>query len=419
MNVRSNKILAIAVFLFIGLSASAQWTCRSKLGANLKPLKKDFPLLWASEVTWGEGMMNDRHIRNAMFFVGADYTIKKKHKFYLEGGIKSWYNSLGSPEDLKQPFFKTKPGLREAFYRHKQKNMNFILGLHSMKLDDYFLVNERGIGISYRHNIDNYKLNVGIATVGKDFSRFGSFCSVHYLYNLIRDRDLAYLGNEPFQTNFGAFILTWTPPKKSSGSEFESDDEFGEFDEEPKKEILKEAGVIYYQEFGEWIEDIPVYYGAFGKLELLGMELRLEALNHTKVDNDAVIYHAKLSRMLTWDSGSRTIFAAGYFGKYDIDENAKVFPSYSNLFAGEVLRMDVVDMPLIQVSAKHNFPKYKIHFKGQMVTQFEGEDFREYNFAFGKTFKKHFKLTFMFSRIEANPLNEIFYMGRGELRITF
>ncbi|MBN2681660.1 MAG: hypothetical protein JXR58_04075 [Bacteroidales bacterium] len=417
------KYFLLILFISTSFVSFSQWTCRSKLGASLKPIIKDKPLLWAAEVTLGEGFMNDREIRNAMVFLGFDYSFKKS-QFYIEGGFKSWYNSLGAPENLKTPFQQSKPGAREVFYRFRDKKNDLIIGLHSMKIDDYFLVNERGMGLSYRKTKDDWKYNFSLATVGKDFSRFGTFCSVHYLYNLLKDRNLAYLGNKPGQTNFASFIVSWNPSGKKK-SKAVSDDGFEEFSEfesddetKPKFNPLKQLGYLVYGEFGSWIDTMPFYTGVFSKLEFFGVELKIEALIHIKENNNALVINPSIQKTKEWDNGSRTLFSLGYFNKIDIDKNAFVFPSFSNLFAGEALRMDVVDLPLIQMAGRHNFPKYKTQIKAQLVKQFADTDFQEIDMSVGKTFGKHTKLTLMFSRITAKQLLEIFYLGRLELRIT-
>jgi len=418
MSAQLTKKLLLFIFLISIIPLSAQWSCPSKLGAHLKPFCKKFPVEWAVEVTVGQGWMNDRSVRNAMIFAGFNYSFKKS-TFYLEGGNKAWYNSLDAPENLKGPFQNTKPGLRELFYKYGNKNKSLIAGLHSMKIDDYFLVNERGVGLSYRQKMGNFKFNAGLATVGKDFSRQGSFCSVFFLYNVVKDRDLAHLGNRPGQTNFGAMVLTWTPPeKKKGGDEFSSTDEF-ESESEPEKKLIKEAGAVYYQEFGSWVKEMPIYFGGFTTLNIHGFEFQIEALGHLKTDNNAIVYNPKINRTWTWDSGSQTLFTLGYIGKYDLNTDAKVFPLFSNLFAGEVLRLDAVDMPFMQMAARHNFPKIRVQLKAQVVGQFENQHFREYDFSIGKTLYKNFKLTGMFSRIEADMLDEIYYMARFELRFTF
>ncbi|MEA3445087.1 MAG: hypothetical protein U9R19_10225 [Bacteroidota bacterium] len=467
MNVRFKILALIIISLSLNFDLFSQWTCRSKLANHLKPFSKDFPLSWGIESTIGHGYMNDREITNAMMFVGLDYSFGH-HQFYFEGGGKSWRNTL----DKKNNHFFNKryPGIREGFYKYYDENNTITLGFQQFLAGDYFLVRERGTGLSYKRKLGRIDIDVNMASVLKDYSRFGSFCSVHYLYNVVRDRHYPYLGEEFGDSNFASFVIKFTPSKSrrekkaskkntenefeefedfedsSSEDEFEdfedgaTEDEFDEFENDSdefedfdeiskkakpsvinyfKKKLLYETGMVLYREFGNGIDVPIIYVGAFADLSLpYEFSLKSELL-HQEIENQrALIYHFKLSKSYKWKKGNRTSFALGYYGKLNFDENAKAQMSYSNLFIGEVMRLDAYDMPMYQLSAKHNFPKIRLHIKLQAVKQLNDDEISELNIAVGKTFFKNIKLTSMFSKMEANSLNDTFYMGRLEMRIT-
>ncbi|GAB4283644.1 MAG: hypothetical protein Kow0068_08530 [Marinilabiliales bacterium] len=411
------KRLTISIYLIlITLIVSGQWECRSKLGAHLKPFYKDFPLMWALEFTGGHGYMNDRDITNVMFFLGLDYK-HKNHEIYLEGGRKAWHNSLGAPSNynstrVSDNYFQVKRfGIREGFYRYTKDNTSFTAGFFSMNFGDYFLVNERGLGLKYINTFGNFSLQATAASVLKQFSRFGTFCSVHYLYNIIPETNSAYLGESIGETNFAGAILKWKPNNNN-------DNEFNEFGTS-KESIFKEAGLLYYQELGSGVDELSIHYGFTAQwLFPLKINLESELLHQYKNNNQDIIYYLKAYKQFNYGKYGQTIIALGYFGDYKIDDNALPYTSFSNLFIGEVMRMDIMDMPLYQLSAKHRIPKWKTQFKIQATKQFTNQHISEYDLAIGKTFFNNAKFTIMACRMDADILNEIYYMLRGELRIT-
>ena len=456
MNVKFKIFVLIAISLSLNFDLFSQWTCRSKLPNHLKPFSKNFPLSWAIESTIGHGYMNDREITNMMMFAGLDYSFGH-HQFYFEGATKGWRNTL----DKKNDAFLNKryQGIREGYYKYYNENTNLVIGFQQFLAGEYFLVKERGVGLSYKRNLGRFDIDANISSVLKDYSRFGSFCSVHYLYNVVRDRHYPYLGESFGDSNFASLVIKYTPskPKREKKSskeksedefdEFEdfgdestddefadfddaSSDEFAEFDETEntkhpsvlnyfKKKLLYETGFVLYNEFGNGIDTSKIYLGAFADFSLpYEFSLKSEIL-HQEIENQrALIYHFKLSKFYKWKKGNRTSFAFGYYGKLNYNDEAKAQMSFSNLFIGEVMRLDVYDMPLYQLSMKHNFPKIRLHVKLQAVKQMKDDEISEINLAIGKTFYKSVKLTSMFSKMEANSLSETFYMGRLELRIT-
>ncbi|MCP4583125.1 MAG: hypothetical protein GY839_16075 [candidate division Zixibacteria bacterium] len=460
------KFLLILVFcLSINNISSAQWDCRSKLPANLKPILANSPLTWGIEGTFGQGRLSDRDISNIMIFGALDYS-KVNHQLYFENGWKYWRNAdtLGTHD-------KSRFGPRELFYRYNRESGSLVAGLQSMTFGDYLLVNERAIGINLDQKLGAFDISMNAASVLDNYSRYGTFCSVKYLYDIIPGRSYPFQGESVGETNFGGIVLTWSPSKKKKAKaaeesstsidedefeefdefeesdEFEETDEFDEFEdtsefdeftetdefdefeavdefapleEKTKKKWLKKAGLIFYEEFGSEIDKSKYYFGALAELSLL-WEIKFESeMLYQRIDKEqALIYFLRTQNEHVWNFGSRTSWSAAYYGKYDIDDNAAIGLSFSNLFIGEVVRLDAMDMPLYQVAIKHNLPPIKTHFKLQVTGQLDDHKINEIDLAIGKTFMRKYKLTGIFSRIESDILDEAKYMARLELRAIF
>ncbi len=414
-----NKFLLIATFLTICTSISAQWTCRSKIAGNMKPFRENSKLMWAGETTSGVGMMNDRYLLNAIQFFAFSYT-SKSHDFYIDGGFKHWTNRQGS-----QKFWKNRPGLRELFHRYQKGKFNITTGLQTINMGDHFLVNERAWGISSSYKKGELSYKFSAATVTKDFAKMGTFCSVRYLYD-IPGRWYPNMGNGFGETNFVGGTLLWTPSWKKKSKKSESADEFEEFDEftseefeKPKKHFLKKAGLVFYDEFGNGFAENKLFLGLMAEFELPFEFMFQPEILHMNSENDALIYMLRLRKVHIWPKGNRTMFTAQYLDKYELSDHKSLGPSYSNLFMGEVFRMDSHDMPVGLIALKHNFPKIRLHVKLQAAQQFQGENMQEFNLAVGKTFFKSLKLTAMFSKFNADIENIPSYLARLEIRLTF
>ena len=428
------KISISILLLFISLAGFSQWECPSKLPVHLKPFYEKVPLNWAAEITPAFGVMTDRTIMNGMVF-GALQFVGGNHEIYVEGGMKYWENSneLYTADDRKM-------GLREAFYGFSNTNNTLRVGFQSMTSGDYLLVNERAYGVAYDRIFGAFTMNLDVASVTKDFSRAGVFCTKSYLYNLVIDRPSIPLGSLIGETNFGALALHFDPQKhkklkliteedNSSDDEFqefeefESFDEFEEVDEEVAKDPfiqVSDLGLVVYNEFGAMISDVRLWGGAFGELQFpWDVKVKGELLWQNVDANKGTIAFLGIDKVHFWPKGNRTIFSAGYFAMLEQDINARAFMSFSNMWYGEVMRLDGVDMPFYQLAVKHNFPKIKTHFKLQYVDQLRSQQMSELDLAVGKTFWKFLKVTAMVAALNANELNDTYYMSRVEMRITF
>ncbi len=385
--------------------------------------------------------------------IGAlDFTIKKKHNIYIEGGYKNWQNSeFVDDEDSKSRHI----GVRQAFYSFTGETIKVKLGLHETKLGDFFLIDERILGTSIDKEIGAFTVNLRAGTVTNSFARMGKFCSNRHLYGIINPNYTEHIGKKVGETNLAGFALNWNPqykkpePKKPTTDEFSETDEFGSTDEFHENHDFNEfgnndefadanesktkqnlsitnVGFVFYNEFGtkEYIPDHKLYTGLLVDMNLpFGFFMQVGSVYQNMIDQNAVVYIAKLGKSKTWGNASNTKIGAAFIGKYDIDENAFFQPLFSNLFIGEIMRMDATEFPLWQASIKHRFPgKIKFHVALKTVAQLEDAQTNEQDIEFGlMAFKNHVKLTLIGSRVESRAIgidNE-FYMGRVELRVAF
>jgi len=412
-------------------SANAQMHCRSTLGGHLTPFTKKFPLLWAIEGTMAPGIMTsplddgDPAMLNGGMILGAlDYTVKK-HSFYVEGGFKKWTNSelaLIKKTDSRNI------GMRQAFYSFKGESTNIKLGLHETKLGNYFLIDERIMGVSLDKTVGAFTINVRGGSVLKNFARMGQFCSNRHLYSILTTDYTENIGEKMGETNLAGFALNWNPnykkPNKSTG-----DDEFSEFDEfsddsefsTEKNKLVSNVGIVVYNEFGKIIPNNKLYIGSLIDFNLPAKFMfQTGAVYQNMEANNTLVYIASLKRSATWNSGAYTKFGAAYIGKYNIDDDAIFQPLFSNMFLGEIMRMDAADFPLWKGSVSHHFPgKLKLHVALKAVGQIEGNETSEIDIEAGVKLFKHAKITTIFSRVEAIPFENEIYMARLELRVAF
>lgn len=361
-----SAISVVFLLLFASQSANAQWECPSRLGATLKPIGES-NLMWASELTTSGGFIGKYKVANLMFYTGLDFSVNH-HTLYVEGGVKNWIRTDSIPYVRGNVNFnsqKLKFGLREAFYRYSDDKNKFILGLSSTKSDDYYLINERIIGANYKVTFGSFDLNVLGGSVLKQVARNGTFCTVGYLINVVPGRKRALIGSELGQTNVSMLSLTYKPKSKS---EFENS-EFS--NAEPKKAVfgLEEVGGLAYYEFGSGVETTPFITGLYSTINLAGFKLKPEVLYQAAANNNAVLYNAELSKDIEWKNGQLTKAFARYLGLQEISKNAIALNSYSNVFAGEVLRLDALELPFFQAGIKHSFPKIKFSVKLQGALQ--------------------------------------------------
>ena len=454
--------VSIIIILISTFSASAQMDCRSTLGAHLTPFKKDGTILWAIEGTMAPGIMSSPYdslentkLNGGMVLAALDFGfMQNKSHIYIEGGYKNWQNSdfVDKSKLTDSKHF----GMRQAFYSFSNKKTKIKVGLHETRLGDFFLIDERILGASVDQEIGAFTVNVRGGTVNKSFARMGKFCSNRHLYSIINPDFTEKIGDKVGETNLAGFAINWNPhhvkekPQNNSTDEFtdSNNDEFSNNDDEfhenhdfnefggsdefadtqeaksKQKISLKNVGFIVYDEFGseKYIPENKLYTGALVDLDLpFGFFMQTGAVYQNMLNNNALVYIAKLGKSQSWNNGSLTKISGAYIGKYNIDDNAIFQPLFSNLFIGEVVRMDAPNFPLWQAAVKHRFPgKMKFHIAIKAVGELENAKTNEQDIEFGfLAFKKHLKATIIGSRIESLAFDNDVIMARIELRLAF
>ena len=418
------KIISIAVLCFWTSHSFAQWECRSHLASNLKPLYKNSNLSWAAELEASGGYLTNSYIGNGMAFLGADLTFNRV-QLYAEGAYKYWYNQ---DIDLNETFTQSRFGLRELSASYFANNFNLRLGLHQIQTGDYFLMNERALGASFNYSASNAKLVLATGTVTKDFSRNGIFCSTAYIYDIVPTRTPS-AGTDFGDTNFATFSfqkdLSHKPAKASTSSndEFESFDEFTDFSESSNGNPfgLATYGGIIYSEFGSLYDNPLIDLGLNTAINLgpIGTA-KAEGIYQLANNNKAWLFYAQLAKEFQSKSGNLTTLQATYLAKHDIGESTASLPRFSNLFLGEVFRMDLVDLPLINASFKQQFTTKELSLKLQYTQQLKDEKMQELDFSVGKFYiKKHLRLTAITGLMNSDDLNEWAKLARLEMRVFF
>jgi len=411
-----------ATFVFASV-ASAQWECPSQLAAFLKPAGNS-NLYWGSELTGGAGYLDKNWIGNGMGLVGLNWS-NGKSTIYAEGGLKYWNRY---DIDASKDHSNTHLGIRELYYQYKASKSEFTLGVQSSRLDDDYLLNERVLGANLKLTQGKWTFDMLGGTVTKDFARNGTFCNVGYMYDILVGRQRSLIGNGFGDTNLASASLKYQPGKKStkkttSDDEFSSD-EFSQGLDAPSSGKatafkVESVGAIVYHEFGDWIAQKFVTTGIFAQTEWgNGWSFKPEVLFQSAKLNNAIIYSFRLEKMLGGEN-SKTNFSLRYLGKTNIDDNARILNSFSNIFAGDVIRLDAIDLPFIQAGFKYALPKQKIHFKTQIASQVNGNSMKELDFEVGKRFGKHLQVNALSGIVRSNLLNNDAILGRIEFRYNF
>jgi len=439
---RYKKLILLAGIMLFSTAAMAQWECPSRVGGSLKPIGSS-DLMWASEFTTSAGVIGDYSVGNAMAFLGLDYS-QNNFTVYAEGGIKSWirFNS----KDYQNSKYSL--GLREAFFRYKNENQSLTIGLQSTQGEDFYLINERVAGVNYRSTFGNWSLNALTGTVMDQFARNGTFCTLGYLYNIVPGRQRANLGYKFGQTNPALLTLSYHPKAKQT---FASTDEFGASDEfvseselsTKKSSFLKlnTVGALLYNEYGSQIETPALFSGLFVEAEIAGLTFKPEIIMQSADANKALLYSFTVQKQISWNNGQQTRIFGKYIGIHQIDSTAIALNSFSNVFAGEVLRMDALELPLVQAGIKQSFPSLKASLKVQMAMQtgqvsgyisdpynpiLTNSRMKEYDLAISKNFGKNLLVNGWFGyMINPNMTGPFTYetsksfWGKIEMRLTF
>ena len=434
------RITILASIMFGFKPGFSQPECRSVLGAHLKPFSDNFPLNWASEFTVSPGFMKDRIIFNGMAYLGLDYTSKSKiHQFYFEGAYKYWFNSSNGPgvsgtgtgfSDFNSPE-KKNLGFRELFYSYSN---GFIIktGIQSMKSTGSMLLDERVLGISVKRDFNRVRFSFQGGTVFDDIARMQDVCGTRHVYNLLRGSKVNFVGDNMLDSNFLLAELNWTPGEGSAGKapgtdEFapiESSGEFSEFSGTGGKASgfkIKNFGFRVYEEFGKVFPDYKVYTGSNLRMELFNFfQLDAEAILQMMKENNAFIWKLGLQKEIFRTNGSFTSFRTEYLGNFGFNGKENHFPAFSNLFKGEVMRLDMMHMPLLELEVNHRFAdSWKSAIKCSYIHQLTRDKSRELDMVYSMQPWKHLNLNAIGSYMQSNLLDGNNFLFKLEARFAF
>lgn len=434
------QLLLLIFFCFSPFVLYAQMDCRSMLGAYVSPIGES-NFSWGIEATIAPGIMKDRQIANGLLILGADYSSPSgMHQFYVEGGYKNFYNSAKGPgvtnpgEGTGYKQFplpeKNNFGLREAFYKLTLNNSEITTGIQSIKLNDFFMVDERSLGVTFNTDYQAFTLKSHIGTVMNDFARMADFCGTRHMFNLVRGGRFGYFGENIGEANFFGATISFDPHYEkqdisTNGDEFgDAGDEFGEFESKSKTKpiiSLEDIGIIYYQEFGEVFHDYRYYGGLFAEFGLpMETKFKVEPVFQYLEGEHSLAYYLRLEKSKIWDNGSLSDIQLGYVGKVSIQEKSHFYPSYSNLFYGEVWKLDVLQMPLSYFSISHRFTgKAGFHIKLFAVTQLQEDKSNEIDLITSFKLLDHAKISLIAGMVNSKALDEMNYLLRSEIRIAF
>jgi hypothetical protein len=136
---------------------------------------------------------------------------------------------------------------------------------------------------------------------------------------------------------------------------------------------------------------------------------------------DAFIVYGLVQKEFFWPNASNTSVHAGYFGKYNVGAPATFEASFSNLFQGEIMRMDAIDVPLYFAGVRHNFAsRRKLYAQLQGVEQLHAENMKEVDVEVGIDLFKRLRVaaigSYVYSRATKEREN---YVAKMEVRLGF
>ena len=253
-----------------------------------------------------------------------------------------------------------------TYFSHKDIKAKELMDGNLIEVSKKIMRMRRMIGANYRLSIGNIDFNLLGGSVLKEFARNGTFCTLGYLYNIIPARNRAILGKDFGQTNLSMLSATWRPGK-NSGDEFSSNDGLSADKQSPIS--INSAGAFIYHEFGNWTTYNTFHSGIYSDINFYGLSLKPEVILQSGNNNNALFYSFGAEKQLIWDNGQQTRLMGRYVGMKKIDNSAVATMSFSNIFAGEVLRLDAMDMPFLQAGIKHSFTNWKASIKLQGALQ--------------------------------------------------
>ena len=387
------KSFIVFLLVFIPFISNAQWNCPSKLGSFTNPIPYT-PIKGGIELTGSGGIIDDNYFGFFAGYAALEYTIKQ-HTFYVEGGIKTWARH---DNGLEQTYNNTYGGFREAYYQFLNKTTSIRVGIQTMTLDDHYLVNDRVAGVNYGFDYKKFSFQFAGGSITKYFSRNGLFCNVGYVYDILH-RDRGLMGNGLFQTNFGAITLSYNNKGIERG--------------------LNKVGIAIYDEFGSKIDTNVLMTGLYAKLTLpFEIELTPEVLYQNATANNAILYSLGLRKMFIMENTQRFEFQARVIESTELDKGAMIRNSFSNLFLGDVIRLEAKDLPLYQASLRYSIPKHSLHFKIQYTSEFDKKGLSEVDISVGKRVFKQVQLSAIGGYIKSPTLEHgDAFLARIEARV--
>ncbi|MCH3923468.1 MAG: hypothetical protein LKE30_00915 [Bacteroidales bacterium] len=390
-------ILFSVCVVFVPKVAKSQWNCPSLLGEYTQPIgQSNFKA--GLEIIGSAGLLDDNYYGFVSTFGALSYKINH-HTFYVEGGFKGW-KRYDESED--KTFGNNHAGFREAYYQYMNKQLSLRVGIQTMTMGDYYLVNDRALGFNLGWSFSNFKLQVASGSVMKQFSRNGLFCNVGYVYDIL-ERDRGLMGNGFGQMNFASTTLTYNNKNITTG--------------------LRSVGLALYDEFGsrQEIKDTNVVMGGvYGLISLpFGINLMPEVLYQNAKNNNALLYSIGLRKIFMFENNTRLDCQARAIATTAIDDKAMIRNSFSNLFLGDVIRLEAKDEPLIQASTRYSIPRYSLHFKLQYTSQLKDYDeaLSEVDLSCGKRIN-NLQLSLIGGYIKSQQLeNKDCYLLRLEARL--
>jgi hypothetical protein len=110
----------------------------------------------------------------------------------------------------------------------------------------------------------------------------------------------------------------------------------------------------------------------------------------------------------------------GYIGSAEIDPNAIFHPNFSNLFLGEVMRLDVVHLPLVFGRMKHHLTwSGKPAFGLLAVKRMSADNAAEVDFDVEFHLSRGFRLYGLVGFVRSDALPTTTMVGRAQFRYAF
>lgn len=339
--------------------------------------------------------------------LGYQFGADSPHEVHLDMALKVWDRSDGQ---LLQPACDGRHFGLSAYYRYSDPDTKLTVGLQTMDMDNYLLLNDQVLGVALDQSIGAFKLDLYGGTLSADFSRTESFCGKRNMYCLrncaqcrwgFGERNLNGFKRVDYnlgERNIVGGMLTWLPAKTADvGAEGEADAGSASA---PLFQLHR-IGVFAFEEFRNHLDEYSLYYGVASMLTIPAeINLELEVASQSLDNQNAMAYLVAGDRLFDSTVGV-TSLRLGYVGGIALDKGAHFKPSFSRLCLGEVIALDTIDLPIVFSGIRHTMPwKKPTSVKVAYVVQPEGF-YREWDFAIVHQMFKMFQLELLYSWIDS------------------